>query len=196
MGEGNAAVTNLPKADSSGDSQALPSFAQVYDQYFNLVWAAVRQLGVSADAIDDVVQEVFVVIHNRLGSVQQVESLRSWVYGVARRTVSSYRRAQRSRSESGAQYAEVASWLESMPPTPVELWELADRQRLLLRLLGELEEAKREVFVLADLEGFTAPEIAAALDIPVNTVYSRLRVAREAFENAMRRQLARQKGDG
>jgi RNA polymerase sigma-70 factor (ECF subfamily) len=172
----------------------VPPFAVVYDEYFNLVWSAARQLGVSPEAIDDVVQEIFVVIHSRLGSVQQVESLRSWVYGVARRTVATYRRARRSRNATGAQYAEVADWLEPLPPTPHDLSVLADRQRLLLRLLGELDESKREVFALAEIEGFTAPEIAEALDLPVNTVYSRLRAARLAFEQSLARHKAAQKG--
>jgi DNA-directed RNA polymerase specialized sigma24 family protein len=59
--------------------------------------------------------------------------------------------------------------------------------RLLLRLLADLDENKREVFLLTELEGFTAPEIAEALEIPVNTVYSRLRTARETFQSAMAR---------
>jgi RNA polymerase sigma-70 factor (ECF subfamily) len=197
MGEGTSAAADLLTVGSSTQSPPeIPPFSVVYENYFDLVWSAVRQLGASPDAIDDLVQEVFVVVHARLGSVQQVESLRSWVYGVARRTMSTYRRDRRSRNASGAQYAEVASWLEPGPPTPHDLSVLADRQRLLLRLLGEMDEAKREVFTLAEIEGFTAPEIAEALEIPVNTVYSRLRTARQAFEQAVARYNAAQKGTG
>jgi RNA polymerase sigma-70 factor (ECF subfamily) len=195
MSEGTSAAANLTNSSSQPELRGeVPPFAVVYDEYFNLVWSAARQLGVSPEAIDDVVQEIFVVIHSRLGSVQQVESLRSWVYGVARRTVATYRRARRSRNATGAQYAEVADWLEPLPPTPHDLSVLADRQRLLLRLLGELDESKREVFALAEIEGFTAPEIAEALDLPVNTVYSRLRAARLAFEQSLARHKAAQKG--
>jgi RNA polymerase sigma-70 factor (ECF subfamily) len=174
----------------------VPPFAVVYEEYFNLVLSAARQIGVSAEALDDVVQEVFVVIHARLNSVEHVESLRSWVYGVARRTVATYRRARRSRNATGAQYAEVASWLDPPPRTPHDLSVLADRQRLLLRLVSELDEAKREVFAVAEREGVTAPEIAEALDLPVNTVYSRLRAARHAFEQSLARHKAGQKGSG
>jgi RNA polymerase sigma-70 factor, ECF subfamily len=195
MGEGSSAAADLN--DSSPKSaHRIPPFAEVYEEYFDLVWSAARQLGVPPEAIDDVVQEIFVVIHARLGSVQQVESLRSWVYGVARRTVSTYRRARRSRDVTGAQYAEVAGWLEPLPPTPQDISLLADRQKLLLRLLSELDELKREVFVLSEIEGFTAPEIAEALEVPVNTVYSRLRTARQAFEQAVARYKATQKGSG
>jgi RNA polymerase sigma-70 factor (ECF subfamily) len=197
MGEGTSAAADLLAPSSSPLSmREIPPFAVIYEEYFDLVWTAVRQLGVTPEAIDDVVQEVFMVVHARLGSVQHVESLRSWVYGVARRTVSTYRRARRSRNASGAQYAQVAGWLEPHPATPHDLSVLADRRRLLLRLLAELDEAKREVFTLSEIEGFTAPEIAEALEIPVNTVYSRLRAAREAFEQALTRHKAAQKRSG
>ena len=195
MGEGNAAAPDLLKAGSSPQPpREIPPFAVVYEEYFDLVWSAVRQLGASNEAIDDLVQEVFVVIHARLSTVQQIESLRSWVYGVARRTMSTYRRSRRSRNASGAEYAEVANWIEPLPPTPHDMSVLADRRRLLLKLLGELDESKREVFSLSEIEGFTAPEMAEALEIPVNTVYSRLRAARQAFEQALARHKAGQKG--
>lgn len=194
MGETTSAAHLLPAGSPTEPVRAAPPFSMVYEGYFDLVWSSVRQLGVSPDAIDDVVQEVFVVIHAKLGTLEQVESLRSWVYSVTRRTVGTYRRAQRNRNASGAQYAEVADWLEAPSPTPLDLTELAARRRLLLKLLGELDDQKREVFSLAEIEGFTAPEIAEALEIPLNTVYSRLRAARQAFEAALARHTARQKG--
>jgi len=192
MGEGNSAAADLTAA--TPPDTGVPSFEVVYERHFDLVWTAARQLGVGADAIDDVVQEIFVVIHGRLASLQNVESLRSWVYSVARRTISTYRRNLRTRTASSSKYSEVAGWLEPLPPTPHELSELAERQRLLLRLLSELDETKREVFVLAEVEGFTAPEIAQALEIPVNTVYSRLRLARQTFEQAVAQHRGRPKG--
>jgi RNA polymerase sigma-70 factor, ECF subfamily len=188
MVERHSAAADLSFAESfEGPAPALPSFPVVYERYFELVWTSVRHLGVPEEAVEDVVQEVFVVIHSRLPTLRNIESLRSWVYSVARRTVSTYRRAQRVRNASGAQYAEVARLTERLPPTPLQLWELADRQRLLLQLLAQLDEGKREVFLLTELEGFTAPEIAEALELPVNTVYSRLRAARQIFEQAVMR---------
>jgi RNA polymerase sigma-70 factor, ECF subfamily len=192
MGESRTAA-----ADSSASSgHEVPPFSVIYEQHFELVWSAARQLGIEPAAIDDVVQEVFVVIHARLGSLQHVESLRSWIYGVARRVISSYRRTQRTRIASGDRYAEVADWIEPLPPTPQDLTELAERQRLLLRILSELDQIKREVFVLAEIEGFTMPEIAEALELPLNTAYSRLRLARQAFQQALARHTAQQKGSG
>jgi RNA polymerase sigma-70 factor (ECF subfamily) len=63
----------------------------------------------------------------------------------------------------------------------------------LYRCLDDLDEAKREVFVLAELEQATAPEIAEALQLNLNTVYSRLRAARKAFEAALERVRAHQR---
>ncbi len=192
MGESRTATAE-PSASSS---QEVPPFAVIYETHFDLVWSAARQLGIEPSAIDDVVQEVFVVIHARLGSVQRVESLRSWVYGVARRVISSYRRTQRTRIASGDRYAEVADWIEPLPRTPQDLTELAERQRLLLTILSELDPLKREVFVLSEIEGFTMPEIAEALELPLNTAYSRLRLGRQAFQQVLSRHMAQQKGTG
>ena len=117
------------------------------------------------DAVDDVVQEVFVVVHARLKTLERPASLRSWLYGVVRRTVSTYHRARQARSarESSEPFDDKAS---PMQPSPLDLALLSDELRLLWRLLGELDPVKREVFVLAELEEMTAPEIAEAAGIP------------------------------
>lgn len=195
MVQGKTAGDAAPPGPSvpSPEGAERPTFATVYQQYFDLVWSTARHLGVDAAALDDVVQEVFMVIHSRLETLRQTESLRSWVYGVTRRTVSSFRRGQRHRAASGAEFAVTADWTATAPPTPQSLSELSDQHRLLLRLLDEMDEAKREVFVLAELQEFTAPEIAEALEIPLNTVYSRLRLARQAFEQSRAREAARRK---
>ena len=118
------------------------------------------------DAVDDVVQEIFVVVHARLETVERPASLRSWLYGVVRRTVSTYHRGRRVRSarESPEPFDESAS---PMQPSPLDLAVLSDELRLLWRLLGELDPVKREVFVLAELEEMTVPEIAEAVGIPL-----------------------------
>jgi RNA polymerase sigma-70 factor (ECF subfamily) len=82
---------------------------------------------------------------------------------------------------------------ESSQPTPFELASRNDQLGLLAKALAELDEAKREVFVLAELEEMPVPEIARALEIPLNTAYSRLRAAREAFEQALARAAARER---
>jgi RNA polymerase sigma-70 factor (ECF subfamily) len=191
-----APATAGPHAETtaaSGERLAvLPPFRAIYDDYFEFVWTSTRRLGVPVDAVDDVVQEIFVVVNARLSTVEQPASLRSWIYGVARRTVSTYHRARRVRgaSESHDPFEDGAS---PMQPSPLDLTVLSDEIRLLWRLLGELGPLKREVFVLAELEEMTMPEIAEAIVVPLNTAYSRLRVARQEFNEALGRYEAQQK---
>jgi RNA polymerase sigma-70 factor (ECF subfamily) len=175
-------------------SEAVPPFASIYEQYFDFVWRSARRLGVSPAAMDDVVQEIFIVIHAKLATVRQPESLRSWIYGVVRRTVSDHRRSQRVRDASGPVLAVQHELEHPVPPTPLDLTQQNDRVKLLFELLEGLDPIKREVFMLAELEEMTAPEIATILEIPLNTAYSRLRAARQAFEQALARHAARQRG--
>jgi len=175
-------------APESG-SPNVPSFQSVYRQYFGFVWSSARRLGVELDAIDDLVQEVFIVIHAKLDTLEKPEALRSWIYGVVRRTVSTHRRARRARATGWETAVDAAS----QAPTPLEQTESNQELQLLQRLLAELDEPKREVFALVELEELTIPEAADALEIPLNTAYSRLRAARQAFEAALARHEARSK---
>jgi RNA polymerase sigma-70 factor (ECF subfamily) len=166
----------------------------IYRQYFDFVWSLVRRLGVSTAAADDVVQEVFIAIHTRLHTLERPEALRSWIYGIVRRTVSGHHRARRVREVSGAALATEPD--SRTPPTPFDVTAQNDRVKLLWSLLEELDEPKREVFVMAELDELTVPEIAHILEIPLNTAYSRLRAARQAFEQALARRSARREGRG
>jgi RNA polymerase sigma-70 factor (ECF subfamily) len=151
----------------------------------------VRRNGVGEGDVGDVVQEVFVVIHAKLPTLRQPESLRSWIYGIVRRTVSGHRRSQRADAVSDAALALASVTDAPSQASPQALTEQAAQMQLLWSLLAELDEPKREVFILAEVEEMTAPEIAEALEIPMNTVYSRLRTARAAFEVALARHEAR-----
>jgi RNA polymerase sigma-70 factor, ECF subfamily len=162
----------------------VPQFEAIYQQYFDFVWSSVKRLGVGGDSMDDVVQEVFIVVHSRLHTLQQPESLRSWLYGIVRRTVSGHRRSNRAKLTRESSAAAEESPHE---PTPLELTERAGELRLLTKLLSGLDAAKREVFLLVELDEMTVPEAAEALGIPLNTAYSRLRAARIAFEAALNR---------
>jgi RNA polymerase sigma-70 factor (ECF subfamily) len=170
-------------------------FESIYRQYFDFVWSSVRRLGVAQHAVDDVVQEVFIVIHSRLHTLERPEALRSWIYGVVRRTVSGHHRAQRMREHSGVALA-VEPDVRTHPRTPSDLAEQNDQVKLLYSLLEELDEPKRDVFMMVEIDELTVPEIAEILEIPLNTVYSRLRAARQAFEEALARRSALREGAG
>lgn len=179
-----------------GREAAVPSFRFVYEKYFDFVWMCARRLGVPMEAIDDVVQEAFIVVHARLRTLEQPSSLRSWLYGVVRRTVSTYHRSRHARvARESSEPAALAS-AGLMQPSPLDLAVLGDELKLLWRLLRQLDARKREVLVLAELEEMTMPEIAEAIGIPLNTAYSRLRAARQEFSEALSRHLATQKNEG
>jgi RNA polymerase sigma-70 factor, ECF subfamily len=171
---------------SLGEPGVLPSFRSIYELYFDFVWSCTRRMGVPMDAADDVVQEVFLVVHARIKTLERPASLRSWIYGVVRRTVSTYHRDRRTRDARDS-IALFEEGLSTLQPSALDLASLSEDVRLLWRLLERLHPRKREVLVLAELEEMTVPEIAEAIGVPLNTAYSRLRVARHEFQEAFAR---------
>ena len=179
-----------------GQAQSPPtasvrSFSQLYKLYFSFVWSCARRLGVSEAETDDVVQEIFIVIHSRRDTLEHPESLRSWIYGITRRIVSTYPRAKRAKLAGAATFANEYDVQYPQQPSPQQLAEQSDQVRLLWSLLEKLDASKREIFVLAELDEMTVPEIASAIQVPLNTAYSRLRAARQELEEALVRHRAR-----
>ncbi len=173
---------------------AVADFEVIYQQYFDFVWSSTKRLGVDEGSMDDVVQEVFIVVHSRLHTVQQPESLRSWIYGIVRRTVSGYRRSNRAKRARDSQLAAEQATLGRAAASPQDHAEQAGDVALLTQLLAGLDDSKREVFELVEIEEMSVPEVAAALEIPLNTAYSRLRTARQEFEEALARHTLRTEG--
>ncbi|HMJ15571.1 MAG TPA: sigma-70 family RNA polymerase sigma factor [Polyangiaceae bacterium] len=162
------------------DEQPL-AFEAIYAQHFRGVWRTLRRLGVSDAQLDDAAQDVFVVVHRRLNEFDG-RSLRSWLYAIAVRVASDYRR--------GAAYRQTTPLRDSIAdaaPDPAHRSELNESVRLLHALLAELDEPKRVVFVLSELEQLSVPEIAEILSENLNTIYSRQRAARSRFEAALKR---------
>ena len=164
-------------------------FASIYREYFDFVWASARRLGVEPAAVDDIVHDVFIVIHDRLHTLKRSEALRSWIYGIVRRTVSDYRRSQRVRMASGHKLACEAD--APCAATPADIAAQNEKVKLLYSLLEELDVQKREIFMMVELDELAVPEAAEILEIPVNTAYTRLRAARQAFDKALARYEAR-----
>jgi len=161
-----------------------PPFQAIYKQYLAFVWSSARHLGAGTDIVDDVVQDVFIVIHSKLATLQRPEAMRSWIYGIVRRTVSDYRRSRRTRDAAGAN---LGAEPKSREPSPLDIAERNADLELLESVLAELDEPKREVFVMVEVLEMTVPEVVHALEIPLNTAYSRLRLARQSFEEVLAR---------
>jgi RNA polymerase sigma-70 factor, ECF subfamily len=155
----------------------LPPFETLYETYFPYVWRSMTRLGVPPSRLDDAVQEVFVVAHRKLGAFEWRSSLKTWFYSVALHVSRVHRREAR-RSAEPIDTEDLAAPHATRPDVRAEL---TDAAVIVNTILDSLDEGKREVFVLAELEELSALEIAEALEIKVNTVYSRLRLARQAF---------------
>ncbi|MBX3190027.1 MAG: sigma-70 family RNA polymerase sigma factor [Labilithrix sp.] len=167
---------------------AAHDFEAVYRAHFGFVWRSAKRLGVFDAALDDVVQEVFVVVHRRLGDFEGRSSLKTWLFGIAVRVVRDHRRAVRRKNPGPPVDPDS---LGTTSGGPQESAEKAEAVRLLHAMLDEMDDERREVFVMAELEQMSMPEIAEALAINVNTAYARLRIARQEFEQSLARHRAR-----
>lgn len=152
-------------------------FQQLYREHVNRVWRVVSRLGVRPGDVEDAVQDVFVVAHRRLATLDP-SAASSWFTGIAVRVAHDYRRRDVRKPASSLE-AEVE--LRDRGARPDELVAQRDALDYALQLLERMPAEQRDVFVLAELEQLTAPEIADATSVPINTVYSRLRLARARF---------------
>lgn len=186
----SAAITRPSGSGTAGlvAQGAAYNFTDVYEDHFSFVWRTVRRLGVAERSCDDAVQDVFLVVHRRLTHFEGRSSLASWIFGIARRVAKDHRRRSQ-RKDRGQAFPE-----EGLPdgnsPSPLDSAARTQARQLLYQMLESLDDDKREVFVLAELEQMSAPEIAAAISVNLNTVYSRLRAARRAFDAAVARHQA------
>jgi RNA polymerase sigma-70 factor (ECF subfamily) len=146
---------------------------------YRLIWRLLRRLGVPADAVDDAAQEVFLVVAERLADIRE-NSERSFAFGTAIRVAHSARR-RRAREVAGAEDEGVESTVRSPLPGPDELSDQKRARELLNEVLDSMSFELRTVFILFELEGLRSPEIAELVGVPLGTVASRLRRARESF---------------
>jgi RNA polymerase sigma-70 factor, ECF subfamily len=191
---GASSEASAPHAAASDRSGPHLRFDAVYDEWFEFVWRSARRLGVHEASLDDVAQDVFLVVYRRLAEFEGRSSLKTWLFGITLRVVADWRRTKRRKG--GLAELPPEDVLACAQAGPADEMERAETARLLHSLLAELDDEKREVFVMIELEELTAPEVASVLAVPLNTVYSRLRVAREDFERALGRHRAKEKGAG
>jgi RNA polymerase sigma-70 factor, ECF subfamily len=172
----NAADAVAPRAHSL---EAAP-IAEVFSAHADFVCRSLRRLGVRSADVDDALQEVFLVVYRRLADYEDRGLMRAWLFSISRQVSGHYHRGfKRSQERERGLVVSVTA------PDLEEIVALREAERIVDSFLEQLDEPQRLVFYLADVEGLTAPEIAAALSVNLNTVYGRLRKARQRFERVI-----------
>jgi RNA polymerase sigma-70 factor, ECF subfamily len=161
-----------------------PTFDDIYDEHFAFVWRNVLNRGIPTSAVDDVVQEVFVVVHRKLASFEGRSSVRTWLAGIVRRVVADH---VRKRGNAPVGHEEIPVESVSLQRGPAEELDAKAAARILDELLARMPEAQREVFILHEIEQMTGREIAETVGANENTVHTRLRAARRIFEEGLAR---------
>jgi RNA polymerase sigma-70 factor (ECF subfamily) len=169
-----------------GRSPALPS---LYRSEFSYVWKTLRRLGAPPHDIEDLAHDVFVVVHRHLGDYDPTRPLRPWLFGIAMRVVADFRRAGRNLHEVVGDVVEPID----TAPSPHDRMEGMEARALLQKALDKLDLDQRAVFVMHEIDEVPVPEIATALDIPLNTAYSRLRLARAGVAAVIERSRAQER---
>lgn len=155
-------------------------FDTIYAEHFDFVWRNLRRLGVRESGLRDAAQEVFIVVHRRLGEFVPRGTLRSWLYSILRRVAAAQRRQFHGSFGYKVGLSEVEDRVaDESHPDPEGNAVRGQALRQLIELLECLDDDKRDVLVLVDLEGMSVPEACLTLEVNTNTLYSRLRAARQ-----------------
>ncbi|MGH1348401.1 MAG: RNA polymerase sigma factor [Nannocystales bacterium] len=162
-----------------GSSSAL-DLATIYDDHASFVWRVAKRLGVPDGALEDVMHDVFVIVHRRIDDYDGRAAITSWLYGITR-GVASNRRRGRAREARRIEHAQPKP--QTLPPTD-DAAQRREAAAFVRRFLDRLDADKREVFTLVDLEGNSVKAVANMTGINVNTAHARLRAARLAFRQA------------
>ena len=152
---------------------------EIYREHEQFVWRTLVRMGVHPATASDGVQEVFIAMARRLHEFEGRASMRTWLFAIAVRV------AQRLRRTEQRHRRRMEAYQRSRPAATEDPYVRSEAAQLLHRLLDRLDDDRRTVYILSELEGMTAPEIGAMLEVKVPTVYTRLRAARRILEEAL-----------
>jgi RNA polymerase sigma-70 factor (ECF subfamily) len=176
------------KDDNSAEANNVTkAFHQIYRQEISYIWNCLRRLGVDERDLEDKAHDVFVTFYRRQGDFDSTRPVRPWLSGIAARVALDHNRlAYKKREILFDEIDAVSTVLD-----PEKAMERFDAQHLLLAALNGLDPDRRSVFVLHDVEGHSMPKVAEMTDVPINTLYSRLRLAREYMTATVQRLLSK-----
>jgi RNA polymerase sigma-70 factor (ECF subfamily) len=185
-------ATPLSPADAKLAASTQPRLVQLIQEHFGFVWRLLRRIGVPESDADDAAQQVFIAAAQRLDDIRS-GSERAFLFSTALHVGSRARRDRgRKREDLGVDFDEQPA----SAPSPEELVDRRRARELLDALLEEMPLELRVVFVLYEIEQLTSAEIAEVVGVPLGTVASRLRRAREDFTARVARVEARRKFGG
>ncbi len=163
---------------------AVPSFERVYAEHRKLVAWLVRRMGVRESSRDDVVQDVFCVVHQKLEQFEERSTIKTWLFAIVVRVVRNHWRTLR-RKGAGQALTSVVDDTDGLEAPaeqgPHEQLKRREAVRIWEDVLSRMDRDKAEVLVMFELEGITVVEIADLIGIPLGTAYSRVRAARRDF---------------
>ncbi|MEY4578720.1 MAG: hypothetical protein RL701_3423 [Pseudomonadota bacterium] len=185
----------IPQVNSQQQRMSSPplDFHGVYEAHFHFVWRALRRFVVREPDAMDQAQRVFLIVHAKLPEFEGRSRLTTWLFAICQRVASDYRRSAAIRREIATDARDIEGFEVSQQASTSSV-DVERRQRVAEAILDKLPEAQRVVFVLFELEELSGDEIAALLGVPVGTVRSRLRLARELFGREVRRLAASKAG--
>jgi RNA polymerase sigma-70 factor, ECF subfamily len=154
------------------------AFAQAYQEHLGWMLHTLRRLGVEQADAEDVAHDVFSTAWKRLASYSPDRPIRPWLFGIAFRVVSGRRATKAGKESLEAELDDV----RGAAHRPDELMEGEVTRRHVLKALDALPFDQRALFVGHDIESTPITELAAQFEIPLNTAYSRLRLARQRFQ--------------
>jgi RNA polymerase sigma factor (sigma-70 family) len=178
-------MRSLPEQESEPSSTKTWAWREIYECYFDGTYRFICRCGIPASEVEDLVQSVFLRAFQRLrgrAEANTVQNMRAWLCGIALRIVSEHRRWGRVRHIKQWLLCDVMGFGGKGPATPEELSDAHETQRMVGEILQRMSPKLREVLILRDIDDRDLDEVALMLGIPQNTVRSRIRLAREKFE--------------
>lgn len=176
------AETPSPEGEAPSDL----TFEGLYEQRFEDVSRWVRALGAAEADRDDLVQEIFLVVHRRLADFDG-QNVAGWLYQIARRKVRDHRRLLWVKHLFGKTSLPLVDAMLTTKQSAFDELETKQKRQLLAELLEKLNEDQRAAFVLFEIEGASGEEIAALTGVPVNTVWARIHKARKKLQDQAER---------
>jgi RNA polymerase sigma-70 factor, ECF subfamily len=184
MGLGRAPWTPVDSRDPTAER----SFTAMYRANVDFVWRVARALGVAEANVDDVVHDVFFIVRRRQEVLEPDRPVRPWLAGITR-NVAMHLQRKLARERRRLEVVEPP-----LPPrNPDEHVGLGEAAALIAAFVDSLDEDKRAAFVLCEIEGLSAVDVARVLELNVNTLYARLRAARVELDRFTERLRLREK---